>query len=90
VGQTHLSRTTVSLFGRDPGVPMSHNPFQGSRQGAISTTARSSALVCSTGKSVNTLLVTRWDRSGFTTNLSNIMVNVEELSEEDQRKYIEL
>jgi hypothetical protein len=31
------------------------------------------------------------DRSGFTTDLLNIiMVNIEELNEEDQRKYIEL
>jgi hypothetical protein len=26
VGRTHLSGTTVSLVGGDPGVPMSHKP----------------------------------------------------------------
>jgi hypothetical protein len=48
--------------------------------------------VCSTGKGVNTLLVTSLeDGSGFTTVLSNIiMVSIVELSEEDQRKYVAL
>jgi hypothetical protein len=27
VGRTHLSGTTVSLVGGDPGVPMSHKPL---------------------------------------------------------------
>jgi hypothetical protein len=43
--------------------------------------------VCSTGKSVNTLLATPL---GKYLVLQPIMVNIEDLSEEDQRKYIEL
>jgi hypothetical protein len=43
--------------------------------------------VCSTGKSVNTLLVTP---QGTDLVLSPITVNIEDLSEEDQRKYIKL
>jgi hypothetical protein len=43
--------------------------------------------VCSTGKSVNTLLATPL---GKYLVLQPIMVNIEDFSEEDQRKYIEL
>jgi hypothetical protein len=43
--------------------------------------------MCSTGKSVNTLLATPL---GIDLVLQPIMVNIEELSEEDQRKYIKL
>jgi hypothetical protein len=43
--------------------------------------------VCSTGKNVNTLLTTPL---GTDLVLQPIMVNIEELSEEDQRRYPEL